>query len=80
MQQAVIKARDKYTGAESLEGAVLASDGFFPFRDAIDAAAEAGIVAFAQPGGSVNDFDVIEACNELNCAMVFTQERCFSHH
>jgi phosphoribosylaminoimidazolecarboxamide formyltransferase / IMP cyclohydrolase len=80
VQQAVIKAKEKYAGAESLEGAVLASDGFFPFRDAIDAAASAGITAFAQPGGSVNDYDVIEACNELNCSMVFTQERCFSHH
>ncbi len=80
VQQAVIKAREKYTGTESLEGAVLASDGFFPFRDAIDAAAEAGIAAFAQPGGSVNDYDVIAACNDLDCSMVFTQERCFSHH
>ena len=80
VQQAVIKAREKYTGSESLDGAVLASDGFFPFRDAIDAAANAGISAFAQPGGSVNDYDVIVACNELNCSMVFTQERCFSHH
>ncbi len=80
VQQAVVKAREKYTGSESLDGAVLASDGFFPFRDAIDAAANAGISAFAQPGGSVNDYDVIVACNELNCSMVFTQERCFSHH
>jgi len=80
VQQAVIKAREKYTGTESLEGSVLASDGFFPFRDAIDVAAKAGIAAFAQPGGSVNDYDVIAACNEHNSAMVFTQERCFSHH
>jgi phosphoribosylaminoimidazolecarboxamide formyltransferase/IMP cyclohydrolase len=58
----------------------MASDGFFPFRDAIDAATQAGVGAFAQPGGSVNDYDVIAACNEVSASMVFTLERCFSHH
>ncbi|HOM47101.1 MAG TPA: IMP cyclohydrolase, partial [Candidatus Hydrogenedentes bacterium] len=52
----------------------------FPFRDAVDAATEAGITALAQPGGSVNDYDAIVACNESNAAMLFTLERCFSHH
>lgn len=78
--QAVEKAKTKYTGTESLEGAVMASDGFFPFRDAVDAATGAGIRAIAQPGGSVNDYEAIEACNELGATMVFTMERCFSHH
>ena len=78
--QAVWKAGKKYTGEESLEGAVMASDGFFPFRDAVDAATSVGISALAQPGGSVNDYDAITACNEKNAAMVFTLERCFSHH
>ena len=80
VQQAIQKAREKYNGDEALEGAVLASDGFFPFRDSIDAACEAGIRAFAQPGGSVSDYGVIEACNERGASMVFTGERCFSHH
>lgn len=80
VQQAIHKASVKYKGAESLEGAVMASDGFFPFRDAVDAATSAGITAIVQPGGSVNDYDAIVACNEAGAAMVFTGERCFSHH
>lgn len=78
--QAIQKAKTKYKGTESLEAAVMSSDGFFPFRDAIDAATEAGVTAIAQPGGSVNDYDAIKACNESGTAMVFTGERCFSHH
>lgn len=80
VEQAMIKAAKKYKGAETLEGAVMASDGFFPFRDAVDAATKAGIRAIVQPGGSVNDYEAIEACNEAGAAMVFTGERCFSHH
>ncbi|MCC6490040.1 MAG: IMP cyclohydrolase [Candidatus Hydrogenedentes bacterium] len=80
VEQAVAKARAKYKGAERMEGAVLASDGFFPFRDAVDAATHSGISAIVQPGGSVNDYDAIAACNEVSASMVFTGERCFSHH
>lgn len=80
VEQAIVKAKSKYKGEESLEGAVLSSDGFFPFRDAVDAATRAGISAFVQPGGSVNDYDAIAACNEASAAMVFSMERCFSHH
>ncbi|MCC6797191.1 MAG: IMP cyclohydrolase [Candidatus Hydrogenedentes bacterium] len=80
VEQAIVKAKAKYKGSESLDGAVLASDGFFPFRDAVNAAIAAGITAFVQPGGSVNDHDVILACNESNVSMLFTGERCFSHH
>ncbi|MCH7960145.1 MAG: IMP cyclohydrolase [Candidatus Hydrogenedentes bacterium] len=80
VQQAIFKAQKKYSGDESIDGAVMASDGFFPFRDAIDAATAAGITAIIQPGGSMNDYDAIEACNETNTAMVFSLERCFSHH
>lgn len=80
VQQAIIKAKTKYKGEESLEGAVMASDGFFPFRDAVDAATSEGVSAIVQPGGSVNDYDAIVACNDVNAAMVFTLERCFSHH
>jgi phosphoribosylaminoimidazolecarboxamide formyltransferase/IMP cyclohydrolase len=80
VQQAIHKAGAKYKGGETLDGAVMASDGFFPFRDAVEAATSAGIRAIVQPGGSVNDYDAIAACNEVGAAMVFSLERCFSHH
>ncbi len=80
VDQAIDKAGKKYKGKETLEGAVISSDGFFPFRDSIDVIAKTGIKAIAQPGGSVSDYDVIQACNEHGIAMVFTDERCFSHH
>ncbi len=60
-------------------GSVLASDAFFPFPDSIAAAAEAGIVAIIQPGGSKRDSDVIAACNEHKIPMVFTGRRHFKH-
>jgi len=80
VEQAVIKVGNKYKGAESMEGAVMSSDGFFPFRDAVDAATKKGVTAIVQPGGSVNDYDAFQACNEVKAAMVFSMERCFSHH
>ncbi len=61
------------------KGSVLASDAFFPFPDSIAAAAEAGIVAIIQPGGSKRDADVIAACNEHKIPMVFTGRRHFKH-
>jgi len=71
-----IKAAD-----ENLEvaGSVMASDAFFPFRDGIDAAHEAGITAVIQPGGSMRDDEVIAAANEHGMAMVFTSMRHFRH-
>jgi phosphoribosylaminoimidazolecarboxamide formyltransferase/IMP cyclohydrolase len=75
---AKMKAESDAEG-KSAAGAVMASDAFFPFPDAIEAAAEAGIEAVVQPGGSVNDDDVIEAANEHDMAMVFTGTRCFRH-
>ena len=60
-------------------GSYLASDAFFPFRDGIDEAAQAGITAIIQPGGSKRDEEVINAANEHNLAMVFTGTRCFKH-
>lgn len=60
-------------------GSAMASDAFFPFRDGIDSAAEAGITAIIQPGGSVKDKEVIAAANEHNIAMVFTGMRHFRH-
>ncbi len=62
-----------------LEGSVLASDAFFPFRDGVDAAAEAGVRAIIEPGGSIRDDEVIEAANEHDVAMVFTDIRHFRH-
>jgi phosphoribosylaminoimidazolecarboxamide formyltransferase/IMP cyclohydrolase len=57
----------------------MASDAFFPFRDGLDAAAEAGITAVIQPGGSMRDDEVIAAADEHNIAMVFTGMRHFRH-
>ncbi len=62
-----------------LQGSVLASDAFFPFRDGIDEAAKHGITAVIQPGGSVRDEEVVAACNEHGLAMVFTGVRHFKH-
>ena len=61
------------------QGGVCASDAFFPFRDTLDVAAEAGIAAIIQPGGSVRDADSIAAADEHGIAMVFTGERHFRH-
>ena len=73
VQIAVRKAGDRVTGS------VLASDAFFPFRDNVDAAAAAGVVAVVQPGGSVKDADSVAACDEHGLAMVFTGVRHFRH-
>ena len=62
-----------------VEGSVMASDAFFPFRDGIDAAAKAGISAVIQPGGSMRDAEVIAAADEAGMAMVFTGIRHFRH-
>ncbi len=62
-----------------LNGCVMASDAFFPFRDGIDGAAKVGITAVIQPGGSVKDDEVIKAADEHNMAMVFTGMRHFKH-
>lgn len=64
-----------------LPGSVLVSDGFFPFRDGVDLAIEQGITAIAQPGGSLNDLEVIQAVNQADpqVAMAFTGQRSFKH-
>ncbi len=63
----------------SLEGAAMASDAFFPFADSIESAAENGVRAVIQPGGSMRDQEVIEACDHHGIAMVFTGRRHFRH-
>jgi phosphoribosylaminoimidazolecarboxamide formyltransferase/IMP cyclohydrolase len=73
---AAIKAADENL---EVQGSVMASDAFFPFRDGIDAAAETGIAAIIQPGGSMRDDEVIQAANEHGLAMVFTGMRHFRH-
>lgn len=72
---------EKYTMQHKagLIGSVVVSDGFFPFRDGVDAAIKEGATAVIQPGGSERDYEVIEACNEANVAMVFTGQRLFKH-
>jgi phosphoribosylaminoimidazolecarboxamide formyltransferase/IMP cyclohydrolase len=66
-------------GKENIKGSILASDAFFPFRDGIDVAAEAGVKAIIQPGGSIRDNEVIEAANEHGIAMVLSGQRYFRH-
>jgi phosphoribosylaminoimidazolecarboxamide formyltransferase / IMP cyclohydrolase len=61
------------------QGSVLLSDAFFPFRDSIDLIAKHGIKTIVQPGGSIKDQEVIDACDELGVAMYFTGSRCFKH-
>jgi len=66
-------------GGENVKGGVLASDAFFPFRDSIDAIKDSGIKVVMQPGGSIRDQEVIDACDEFGIAMIFTGTRCFKH-
>ena len=75
---AAMKA-DEHAEGKDADGAVMASDAFFPFPDGIEEAAEAGIEAVVQPGGSVNDEDVIAAADEHDIAMAFTGQRAFQH-
>lgn len=70
---AIRKAGDRAAGS------VLSSDAFFPFPDSVHKAAEAGVAAIIQPGGSKNDNDVIAACNEVGIPMIFTGRRHFKH-
>ena len=70
---AVEKARQR------LEGCVMASDAFFPFRDSVDTAAKSGISAIIQPGGSIRDQEVIQAADEQGMSMIFTSIRHFKH-
>jgi phosphoribosylaminoimidazolecarboxamide formyltransferase/IMP cyclohydrolase len=73
---AAMKAADEKL---EVKGAVMASDAFFPFRDGLDVAAEYGIAAVIQPGGSLRDAEVIAAADEHGMAMVFTGMRHFRH-
>ncbi|RJR22600.1 MAG: IMP cyclohydrolase [Desulfobacteraceae bacterium] len=78
LEQIDLETRDAKGG---LIGSVMVSDAFFPFRDGVDVAICQGITAIVQPGGSMRDFEVIEACNEASpkVSMVFTGQRAFKH-
>jgi phosphoribosylaminoimidazolecarboxamide formyltransferase/IMP cyclohydrolase len=62
-----------------IKGCVMASDAFFPFRDGLDAAVQAGITAVIQPGGSIRDAEIIKAADEQGVAMILTGMRHFRH-
>ena len=66
-------------GGDNIKDSIMASDAFFPFRDAVDIAVEAGVKAIIQPGGSIRDEEVIKAADEHGIAMVFTGQRYFRH-
>jgi phosphoribosylaminoimidazolecarboxamide formyltransferase / IMP cyclohydrolase len=68
-----------HKGKENIKGSIMASDAFFPFRDAVDVAAKAGVKAIIQPGGSIRDNEVIEAADESDISMVFSGQRYFRH-
>jgi phosphoribosylaminoimidazolecarboxamide formyltransferase/IMP cyclohydrolase len=74
-------ALDQRVAAEKggLIGAAMVSDAFFPFRDGVDVGIQQGITAVIQPGGSTNDYQVIEACNAADVTMVYTGQRSFKH-
>ena len=66
-------------GGDNVRGGTLASDAFFPFRDSIDTIRKSGIRTIIQPGGSIRDQEVIDACDEYGFSMLFTNTRCFKH-
>lgn len=77
--QQAIEHGQKHLGIDFVKGAVLASDAFFPFPDCVEECVKAGITAIIQPGGSLKDQLSIDACNESNIAMIFTNMRHFRH-
>lgn len=80
VEQAIVKFNDKYEGNETSDGSVMSSDGFFPFPDAVEVAAKAGVTAIISPSGSMKDRAVVIRANELGVALFHAPERIFSHH
>jgi len=76
---AALTAEEKDAYLKELDGVTISSDAFFPFRDSIDHASKLGVKYVAQPGGSVADNEVIEACNQYGMTMAFTGLRLFHH-
>ena len=77
-QKQEIDAETRAAGG-GLKGAAMVSDAFFPFRDGVDVGIRQGITAVVQPGGSMRDWEVIEACNAADVTMVLTGQRAFKH-
>ena len=80
VEQAIWKYKNKYKGHQNIKDSVMASDGFFPFYDAVEIAAEAGVSVMISPAGSLRDAEVIKRANELGVALFHAPERIFSHH
>ena len=76
---APLTREEKKAYLSTITGVALGSDAFFPFGDNIERARRSGVSYIAQPGGSIRDDNVIEACNNYNMAMVFTKMRLFHH-
>lgn len=74
-----VEHSEELIGENVTNGAILASDAFFPFADCVEEAHKAGITAIVQPGGSIRDQDSIDKCNEYGIAMIFTGMRHFKH-
>jgi phosphoribosylaminoimidazolecarboxamide formyltransferase/IMP cyclohydrolase len=75
----VLAESEKFEWLTNLKNVSLASDGYIPFRDNIDAANESGVKYIVQPGGSLRDENIISACNEYGMVMVFSGLRLFHH-
>ncbi len=80
VEQAIDKYHKKYKGKESIKGAVMVTDGYCPFPDVVEVAADNGISAIVMVSGSVKDYEVIKTGNERGVAILFAPERCFTHH
>jgi len=80
VEQAIWKYDNKYQGPEKIQNSVMSSDGFFPFADAVEVAAKAGVTAIISPAGSLRDAAVINKANQLGIALYHAPERIFSHH
>jgi phosphoribosylaminoimidazolecarboxamide formyltransferase/IMP cyclohydrolase len=76
IEQAIDKAIKK---GHDLKNAIMSSDAFFPHRDSIDTIAKQGVTAVVWPAGSIRDYEIIQAANEHNVALIATLERCFLH-
>ena len=74
-----ISQRERQVFMSNMEGVAVSSDAFFPFRDSIDECVKYGVTHVVQPGGSVADSKVIEACNDYNITMLFSHMRLFLH-
>ena len=80
VEQAILKYREKFKGDADLKDSVMSSDGFFPFPDAVEVAAKAGVAVIVSPAGSLRDAEVVARGNELGVALYHAPERVFSHH